>query len=345
MHLHSRLEFGLAGAHLSQRAPSLIVLAAEWRLSIVFDGLRPSDEASRPCIVSRNLTSNRGPSRGKPNDRWDAWAWGAGLVLLVFAVYWPTLSNGFIWDDDLYIETNVPLSSLGGLYDIWFTPRAIPQYYPLVHSMFWVEYHLWGTRPIGFHAVNLLLHATSVVLAWRLLARLAVPGVWLAAAIFAVHPVEVESVAWATAQECLVVRVALASLLAYVRFALAERAVGSAVEHSEEGVGASAAGPAWGLYALSLAFYIAALLSKTVAASVPAVALVILWWKHGAYARDVALWHHFLPSAWRWPRSPWCSSEARGGRRGDWDFSVADRVLIAGRAVGFTPASSFGRGR
>lgn len=103
---------------------------------------------------------------------------GACLVLLVAIVYWPTLASGFIWDDDDYVEKTPTLTSLAGLADIWFRPGAVPQYYPLVHSTFWLEYHLWGLDPRGYHAVNLLLHAACAVLVWRLLAHLAVARGW-----------------------------------------------------------------------------------------------------------------------------------------------------------------------
>ena len=100
---------------------------------------------------------------------------GAALVLLVAIVYWPTLGNGFIWDDDDYVEQNANLTSVSGLRDIWCKLGATPQYYPLVHTTFWLEQRVWGVDPRGYHAVNLALHAACAVLAWRLLTRLAVP--------------------------------------------------------------------------------------------------------------------------------------------------------------------------
>ena len=99
--------------------------------------------------------------------------------------------SGFIWDDEQYVTENKTLRSLDGLRQIWLEPRSIPQYYPLVHTTFWIEHHLWGITPTGYHLVNVVLHAVSSVLLWVLLGRLAVPGAWLAAAIFAVHPVGV----------------------------------------------------------------------------------------------------------------------------------------------------------
>ena len=104
------------------------------------------------------------------------WLQGATLFVLSCAVYWPTLGNGFIWDDDDYVQNNMTLASPAGLRNIWFKLGAVPQYYPLVHSTFWIEYRLWGLNPRGYHLVNLLLHALSAVLVWRLLVRLAVPG-------------------------------------------------------------------------------------------------------------------------------------------------------------------------
>jgi len=120
------------------------------------------------------------------------------VVLLVFIAYFPALHGGFIWDDDAYVTQNPTLRDGKGLWRIWFVIGAVPQYYPMVHTTFWLEYHLWGFNPLGFHLVNILLHALAAILLWQVLLRLEVPGAWLASLIFALHPVGVETVVWIT---------------------------------------------------------------------------------------------------------------------------------------------------
>jgi hypothetical protein len=119
-------------------------------------------------------------------------------VALAVAAHGRAVWSGFIWDDDDYVTENETLRSVAGLGRIWLEPRATPQYYPLVHTTFWLEYRAWGLWPAGYHAVNVALHAAASVLLSTLLARLGVPAAWLGAALFAVHPVGVESVSWVT---------------------------------------------------------------------------------------------------------------------------------------------------
>src|SRR5687767_5411298 len=127
------------------------------------------------------------------------WAAGAGAIVTLTALaYLPAFGAGFIWDDPDYILNNPTLRSPEGLARMWTDRHALPQWYPLVHTTFWVEYQLWGTNPAGYHAVNVALHALSAIVLWRLLKRINLPGAWLAACLFAVHPVHVESVAWVT---------------------------------------------------------------------------------------------------------------------------------------------------
>lgn len=129
------------------------------------------------------------------------WAiWGGIAVLLVGALvsYLPSIHGGFLWDDADYVQNNPTLRSVPGLEAIWFHPESIPQWYPLVHTTYWIEYHLWGLNTLGYRIDNILLHVGSAILLWFLLRRLNLPGAWLAAAVWALHPINVESVAWIT---------------------------------------------------------------------------------------------------------------------------------------------------
>ena len=123
---------------------------------------------------------------------------GLLLAMITLAAYLPALRGVFIWDDDAYVTQNVMLTAPDGLSRIWFSAHRQSQYFPLAYTTLRFEHALWGLNQHGYHAVNVLLHAANALLLWQLLRRLAVPGAWLAAAIFALHPVQVESVAWIT---------------------------------------------------------------------------------------------------------------------------------------------------
>ena len=254
--------------------------------------------------------------------------WRLGLLIAVAVViaYLPALDGGFIWDDDAYVTQNLALRSPEGLARIWLQPGAIPQYYPLVHTTFWVEYQLWGLAPFGFHLVNVLLHAATAFLVLLGLRRLEVPGAAFIAAAFALHPVHVESVAWITERKNVLSAVFyMGSLLAYLRFA---------------GIGTDRPSRSARLYALSLALFLAALLSKTVAASLPAAILLLLYWKRGRLRpRDVApLVPFFVLGLVLGLATVYVEKHHVGARGMDWTLTPAERVLIAGRAVWFYAA-------
>jgi tetratricopeptide (TPR) repeat protein len=259
------------------------------------------------------------------------WLGAGGLVALVLVVYWPTLRNGYIWDDETYVEHNVNLQSASGLYAIWFKIGAVPQYYPLVHTTFWIENHLWGIAPRGYHFVNLSLHAASAILLWRLLLRLRVPGAWLAAAIFAVHPVQVETVAWITERKnvlsCLL---GLGAIWSYLKFSPPE-----ATDAQRAGDGPATGG--WWYYGLALALYVLGLLSKTVVCSVPAVLLVIYWWKRGRLsAREtVRLAPFFVIGLSLAALTVWMERTRVLAVGAEWDYTPMQRILLAGRDLWF----------
>ena len=243
------------------------------------------------------------------------------LCLLVFAVallaYIPALSSGLIWDDPGHI-TRPDLRSLAGLGRIWFEIGATQQYYPILHSAFWLEYHLWGDATLGYHLLNVLLHATSACLFARLLQRLAVPGAWLAALLFALHPVCVESVAWITEQKnTLSVLFYLLSALAYLRFGNSRR-------------------PAH--YAVATALFVLALLSKTVTATLPAALLVVIWWKQSRldWRRDILpLLPWFALGALSGLGTAHFERELIGAQGSAFALAFDERLLLAGRVVWF----------
>jgi tetratricopeptide (TPR) repeat protein len=236
---------------------------------------------------------------------------------------------GFIWDDDMYVTSNATLRTVDGLRRIWLEPSALPQYYPLVHTTFWLEYRLWGLNAFGFHVVNALLHALGAVVLGRILVRLALPGAWIGAALFALHPVQVESVAWITERKNVLSGLFYFAAAWFLLRALhPERENGAADEAAPVGVRD---------YTIGTLLFLCALLSKTVTASLPAAVLLVLAWKRGRiWSRDVQ-W--VAPLLWLGAAfglvTAWIERHHVGAQGEAWDLSLIERTLIAGRAVWF----------
>jgi protein O-mannosyl-transferase len=257
-------------------------------------------------------------------SRLSPWPAGFSLVALIFLAYLPLIHAGFIWDDDSYLLNDVALGSWRGLFFIWFHPlkAGIPQYYPLTFTTLWIEFHLFGLKPLELHVFNVLLHATSAIVLWRLLRRLEVSGSWLIAALFAVHPVHMESVAWISERKNVLSGLLyLLSLSAYLRY--------------------SPVRGRW--YALSLFLFILALLSKSVTSSLPVAVLLILYWKRGSITRRdiVLLAPYFLLGAAMGIVTSWMERNVVGARGPEWNFSLAQRILIAGHALWFYAAKLY----
>ncbi len=254
----------------------------------------------------------------------------ATLLLYVTALR----DAGFIWDDDLYVTSNAALRTVAGLERIWLAPAALPQYYPLVHTTFWIEYRLWGLTPFGFHAVNALLHAASAVLVVFVLRRLSVSGAWLGAALWALHPVQVESVAWIAERKNVLSGVFyFAAALTFLRCL----GIGSS---KHDGADSEAPRSSAGLYALGALFFLGALLSKTVTATLPAALLLILIWKKRRVRPSdaIALAPLFVAGAAFGLATAWIERHHVGAEGQAWNLGLVERVLIAGRAVWFYAA-------
>ena len=247
------------------------------------------------------------------------------VAAAVLITYIPAVRGGYIWDDDRYVTKNITLGDVAGLRRIWFDVGATPQYYPLVFTSFWIERRIWDTHPAGYHLTNVLLHAVNAVLVLVALRRLKIPGAWIAAMVFAVHPVHVESVAWITERKnVLSGTFYLGALLAYLRFSGIEKPD----DHRPN---------RWRFYLLSLILFTAALLGKTVTCTLPAVIALILWWK-----RQPFRWRTLLPLIpmviIAGPASMLTAALERhqvGAQGPEWGFSILERTLIAGRAVWF----------
>jgi protein O-mannosyl-transferase len=245
------------------------------------------------------------------------WFLPLGLAAIVFLVYLPAWHGGILWDDDAHI-TRPELQSWRGLARIWFDLKATQQYYPLLHSAFWVEYQLWGRDTLGYHLVNILLHVVAAILLAAILRRLAVPGAYLAAAIFALHPVCVESVAWITElKNTLSAVFYLSAALIYLDFDWSRKKTS---------------------YAAALGLFVLGLLSKTVTATLPAALLVVFWWKRGrlSWRRDVLpLIPFFVLGAIAGLFTAWVERSIGGAQGAEFNFTLIERCLIAGRAVWF----------
>ena len=264
--------------------------------------MTPQDNISRPsCWWNRN------------------WFLGLFLVVATILAYQQAWRAGFIWDDDHYVTKNPLLTAQDGLRRIWFSFDAPSQYFPLVYSTFRLEHALWGLNPAGYHWVNILLHAVNALLAWRLLLRLAVPGAWFAAAIFALHPVNVESVAWITelknVQSMFFI---LLALLAWVKF----------VEEP----------PRWRWYALTLLAYTLALFSKTTDCTLPVALVLLLWlkqkpidWRRLAQLVPFVLFGLAMGMV----SMVWERHHQDAGGQDVFTLGLLERLLIASRAVWF----------
>lgn len=248
------------------------------------------------------------------------------LVAASFVAYWPAVDGQFIWDDNQNLARNQSLRSVDGLVRSWYKVEENYHFYPLMYSSFWIEYQFWKDWTSGYHLTNVFLHAMGAVFLFRLLKILAVPGAWVAAAVFALHPIQVESVAWITERKNVLSGfLFLASLLAYVRF----RGLG-AVDAAQDRPAA--------VYAVSLFLFVFALMSKTTACTLPAAALLLIWWKTNRLDwKDVLLLVPFfgLGIAFGLLTAYVERNTSFVGTVTALDLSFIERCLIAGRAIWF----------
>src|SRR5256886_6964457 len=200
-----------------------------------------------------------------------------GLILVVATTvaYQPAWRGGLIWDDDLYLKS----AHSSSLADIWMRPQTTQQYHPLIRTVFRIENKLWDDSMLGHHLLNILLHAGCALLLFKILEQLGVPGAWLTAAVFALHPVQVESVAWLVElKNTLSGFLFFSAVLVYLRF-----------DQSRDK----------SFYSLALVLFFLGLTVKTILAVFPLAILITFWWKRGRieWKRDILPLAPFFPVA------------------------------------------------
>ena len=236
-----------------------------------------------------------------------------GITLLVLVSYFPAFRAGFVWDDRIFTVGRA-VQEWADIWRIWFSPGHVAgeyHHWPLVYTTFWVEHKLWGFDPVGYHVVNVLLHLANTLILWRILVRLSIPGAWLIAAVFAVHPVHADSVTWVIERKDVLSGLFyLTAFLAWLRF-----------EETRE----------QRPYFLALTLFTAGLLSKSIVVTFPAALLVLAWWKHGRltqadFTRTAPFFAVGLIVT---------AVDTSRINSPTFDYSVIERVLIAARALWF----------
>jgi tetratricopeptide (TPR) repeat protein len=304
-------------------------------------------KTSRRHIVSISPSGTPAPT----TRTWVRFCEPAALALILLTtvvVYLPSINGRFLWDDDANV-TSPELQSPAGLHRIWFEFGATQQYYPLLHTAFWLEHRLWGDIPTGYHVVSLVWHLISVLLVFAILKRLKIPGALLTAAIFALHPVMVESVAWITEQKnTLSTLFYLGSLLAYLRYddsrmaytnekpVPAARGQGKHTRKDALSLNHSRSARRW--YAGALILFVLAILAKSAIITLPAALLVISWWQRGtiSWQRDLRpLLPFFLAAALMGLATCYVEWKHVGASGAEFELAPSQRLLLAGRAIWF----------
>ena len=255
----------------------------------------------------------------QPEPRWTSqtWLWTLVLVAAVLLAYQPTWRAGFIWDDDDHLTANPAMTTPRGLQMIW-SSLAVSRYYPLTLTTFWVEHRVWGLHPAPYHVVNVLLHGLNGLLFFLVLQRLQVKGAWLAASLWTLHPVHVESVAWITelknTQSALFF---LGSVLCFLQFEGSRR-------------------PRW--YGWSLLCAVCAVLSKPSTVVLPLVLLLCIWWqRRKVRGKDLALTGPFFVISLMMSAVAVVEQHRQiAAQAGEsWRLSGVERFLLAGTNVWF----------
>ncbi|HUB65898.1 MAG TPA: tetratricopeptide repeat protein [Candidatus Methylacidiphilales bacterium] len=278
--------------------------------------LRKTKAADRG--VSVPVTAKDAAVRSLPRGINRNWLWGAILVLAVVLAYVPVWQAGFVWDDSVYVVNNPCVIGPLGLKEIWTISQMGGC--PLTLTAFWLEHKWWELAPLPYHLVNVFLHAACAVLLWRVLCRLQAPGAWLGAALWALHPVQAETVAWISElKNTLSGLFYLLAILFFVKW-LRSRGVPSAGDFN---------------YALTLLSALLAMAAKSSTVILPLILCLCAWWVEGRWRGRVLIRIAplFLASIAAGLLTIWAKSSQENGI--PWVRSWPERIAASGDVIWF----------
>jgi len=300
-----------------------MIMEAVERFAYVLRTMGSPQEEADPSADSLVLTLPDESSSPR-----DVALWAGMLALLVLIAYWPATEGQFIWVD----AKNLQPADLSTIWaGRWQDAKQYPmlQYHPVTYTTYWIENHLVGRDTTGtpsafpFHLVNLLLHCGCAVMAWLILRKLKLPGAWMAAALFAVHPINAETVSWISQRASVLAGLLFfSSIYSYLFFADDDRPM----EPDKR----------WSLYGLSLVLFVLAMLSKSTAWAMPVCTLLLLWWQRKSSLRHVALLFPFLLiGATLGAAAAHFERDFANAAGRDWNWSFGQRLILAGQTTLF----------
>jgi len=255
---------------------------------------------------------------------WHNYFFAIVLILTTLLAYRPVWHGTPLMDDQTYLITKPELRTASGLVTLLVEPQTTKQYHPLVNTVFWVGNKFWGSSMLGYHLIGIFLHTASALLLWKILRQLEIAGAWLAAALFALHPVQVDSVAWlAEIKNTLSGVFFFSCILAYLHFDQTRNRRA---------------------YALALFLFCVGLLAKAIVAMAIVVLSILFWWKRGRlqWKRDLQpLIPFVLMGIASGLATAWMERKFSGAEGETFAFSFLERLLIAGRAFWFYLSKSF----
>lgn len=262
-----------------------------------------------------------------------------GLIFLCFS---PALQGSFVLDDDVYVPKE-SLLDVQGLKSYWLDYRITKhKYYPLLHTLFWIETKLFGPQAFVYHLTNILIHTLNAFLIWRILTLFKIRYAWWMALFFALHPVQVESVAWiAQRKNLLSLFFYLLSMLSFFRFYQMSEDPTNGISRQNYGLLPSLS-KLW-FYGLSIFFFLCSLLCKPGFVVLPAALLLLIWWKknHLELRDFLGLLPHFIICTGFILSTIYLEKTHVGASGSAWAYSFLERILIAGRALWFYAGKLF----